>query len=118
MLDGIVVGLTGLIAILALWMSAGLLTRQAWRLENLASIGFISPRWASAFGMSLLASVAALIAGWWVRPVGIAGIIVVKVFYVLMLIGYRRAGLSRQRDAVNVAMTAHSVASLVVILSW
>ncbi|MGH1491340.1 MAG: hypothetical protein ACRBK7_18400 [Acidimicrobiales bacterium] len=110
--------MTGLIAVLATWMAAGLLARQGWRLESLASIGLSSPRWPTALGAVLLVAVAALVVGWWVRPIGVAGIIVIKLSYLLMLVGYRRAGISRRKDAVNLAMTAHSLLSIALIIAW
>ncbi len=118
MLDAITIGLTGLIAVLATWMAIGLLRRTEWRLQNLASIGFSAPWWATIFGVALLTAVAALLIGWWVMPIGFAGIATIKIAYVLMLIGYRRAGLSRQGDPATLAMTAHSAASVALILSW
>lgn len=118
MVEATSIGLTGLIAILATWMAAGLLARQDWRLENLASVGLTSPRSATIFGVAILIAVAALVAGWWNRPIGIAGIIVLKLGYTLMLVGYRRAGASRRRDAATMAMSAHSVATVAVLLSW
>lgn len=118
MLEAITIGLTGLIAALATWMAFGLLSGQDWRVQNLASIGLTSPRWATSLGIVLLAAVAALVVGWWEKPIGIAGIVTIKIAYVLMLLGYRRARISRRKDMATLAMTAHSLTSVALILSW
>lgn len=118
MLDAITIGVTGVIAGLATWMAVGLLVRRQWRLDDLASIGFASPRWATFFGVTLLVAVAALIVGWRMKPIGIAAIVSIKVAYILMLIGYRRAQTPRRRDAATLAMALHSAVAVAVILAW
>ena len=118
MLDAVTVAVTGVIAVLAMWMAAGLLVRRQWRLDDLASIGFTSPRWATFFGVTLLVAVAALVVGWRMKPIGLAAIVSIKVAYVLMLTGYRRAQTPRRRDAATLAMAVHSAVAVAVILAW
>lgn len=112
-LDVIIVVLTGGIAIAATWMAAGLLRGQPDRVADLAAVGFRSPVWSIAFGLAILASVAGLIIGWWIAPIGIAAIVAIKVLYVLVLVAYRRAHKTRRRDHVTTLMSAHSLAALV-----
>ena len=117
-LNTVIVSLTGLIAVLATWTAIGLLRKEAPRVDNLARIGLRSPVWPIATGLGLLAAVAALIVGWWITAIGIAAIVAIKLAYFAMLTGYHRADQSRDRDIVNIAMTAHSVAAIALIVAW
>ncbi len=114
-LDAIIVVLTGSIGIAATWMAIGLLRRQPDRVDGLSAIGFRSPWWPTVFGLVLLVSVAGLIIGWWQAPIGIIAIVAIKVLYSIVLVAYRRADRSRDRDQVTVLMTTHSLAALLSI---
>lgn len=117
-LESVVIVLTATIASGGIWMAIGLLRREPGRIENLRQIGLTAPAWPVALGVGLLLAVAALLVGWWITPLGIIAIVAIKASYVAMLIGYRRADVSRERDLVTVAMTAHSVAALGLLLAW
>ncbi|MEM7094283.1 MAG: hypothetical protein AAF567_14870 [Actinomycetota bacterium] len=118
MIDIVLVALTTVIAAAAVWMAVGLLRRERWRVDNLRAIGLVSSLWPTAIGGLLLVAVVGLVVGWWITAIGIAAIVVIKAAYVLMLVAYRRAGRDRKHDVASVALSAHSIAALALILGW
>ncbi len=117
-LDTVVIVLTGLIAGLASWMAIGLLRQEPQRVEAMREVGFLSPAWPTIFGTVLLIAVVALVVGWWFKPLGIAGMVTIKALYLIVLIAYRRARQRREKDLATAAMTAHSIAALVLLAAW
>jgi hypothetical protein len=114
-LDSILFSLTLSIAVMAIWMAAGLLRKQSWRIDNLIRIGLVSPAWPFAFGVGLITAAAGLIVGVWITPIGIVSIVVIKVTYLVIQIGYRRANVSRQRGVAHIIMTGHTVAGVIIL---
>ncbi|MDW3179907.1 MAG: hypothetical protein R8J94_21125 [Acidimicrobiia bacterium] len=114
-LDMSVVVLTSAIAIAAVWMAIGLLTRQPDRVDDLVSVGLTALAWPTVLGAILMSAVAALIIGWWFQVVGIIAIVVIKILYAVTLVAYRRSGKRRDRDVATVLMSAHSLVALAAI---
>jgi len=117
MLDFVVVALTGSIAAAAGWMSLGLLRKEPARVNQMRAVGFTSPAMPAAFGLSLATAAVCLVVGWWIKPVGIVGIVGIKLLYLSMMIAYRRAGQKRDRDQAAVLMTSHSLVALGLIIA-
>lgn len=118
MLEIVVVVLTASIAVLAVLMARSLLLGDPARVAELASIGFDSPAVAPTLGVVLLAAVAGLLAGWWITPLGIVSIVAIKVLYFIVVIAYKRSGQPRRPHVAHAALSAHSVASIVLIVAW
>ena len=112
-LNAIIVTLTGLIAVAAIWMAIGLLRRRPDRIDKLAAIGLHSTRWSTGLGLALVAAVVGLILGWWIAPIGVASIVTIKLGYFAALVAYRRKAKARDRDHVTLLMSAHSLAAVI-----
>ena len=117
MLEALTIALTAALAMVVLRMAYGLFTREPWRIERLSLIGLTHSAWPSVLGGICVTAVAAIVVGRWYTPIAIAGLIAVKLLYVSMLAGYKRAGERRAHDAMTVTSLTHSAVTLVALIA-
>ena len=118
MLDALLVALTALIVGLAITTAGKLLRGDPAHHRCLSPIGLNQPPWPTVLASVLLISAAAVLIGWWIHPVGIAGIVALKLSYLAFMIAYRRGGVEAPRGLGSRAMSLHSLAALALIVDF